>query len=152
MNGLLKSIIFNKDFNDSIQESLSSASYVYIFSAFVKTDALKWVANNIGENTQVKVIARWQFNDLISGASDITAYKFANQNNWDFAINTNMHFKIYLIDEKKLYVGSANLTNSGFHLSGFGNDEASVQVVPSSIDIMQLRRYADSCCIITDIM
>lgn len=150
MNSLLKSIIFNRDFNDSIKTSLSSATFVCIFSAFIKMDALRWVANNIGEDTNVKVIARWQLNDLIAGASDISAYNFAKENNWDFAINTNMHFKIYLIDENKLYVGSANLTNSGFHLTGTGNDEAGVQVVPSSIDIIQLRRYADSCCTITD--
>jgi hypothetical protein len=150
MSNLLRSIIFNKDFSYSIKAALSSASTVYIFSAFIKIDALNWFANNIEENTKVKIFARWQYNDLLSGASDISAYKFAKENNWDFAINPNMHFKIYLIDEDKLYVGSANLTNSGFSLNRYSNDEAGVLIVPNAIDIMRLKRYADSCCAITD--
>jgi phosphatidylserine/phosphatidylglycerophosphate/cardiolipin synthase-like enzyme len=150
MNDLIRSIIFNKDFGNSVRAALSSASSVYIFSAFVKTDALIWFANNIDENTKVRIIVRWQYNDLISGASDISAYKFAKENNWDFAINTNMHFKIYLIDDDKLYVGSANLTNSGLGLNRYGNDEASVLIVPNAIDIMRLKKYADSCRPMTD--
>jgi len=150
MSDLLRSIIFNKDFSYSIKAALSSASIVYIFSAFVKTDALMWFSNNIAKNTKVKIIARWQYNDLISGASDISAYRFAKEKNWEFAINTNMHFKIYLIDDDKLYVGSANLTNSGLSLNRYGNDEASVLIVPNAIDIMRLKRYVGSCRPMTD--
>ena len=145
-----KTIIFNRDFSKSIKTALNSASYVYIFSAFVKTSALTWLSKNINKNTKIKIIARWKLNDLLMGASDIEAYIFAKKMNWEFAINTNMHFKIYLIDETKLFVGSANLTKSGLHLNSFGNDEASVLIIPNSIDILQLKKYAESCCTIDD--
>jgi hypothetical protein len=95
-------------------------------------------------------VSRWQPQDLISGASDIAAYKFAQNESWRFFINPNMHYKIYLLDSKLLFLGSANLTQKGLHLGMPGNDEASIQLTPTSIDVKRLTKYVDECCLVDE--
>ena len=56
--------------------------------------------------------------DFIHGASDIHSYELAESNDWSFFSIANLHTKAYLLGNKSLYIGSANLTNRGFGLAG----------------------------------
>lgn len=145
-------ILFDAECRDELEKSLSKAhGSIYILSAFVKKHALEWFSKKITHNNiQVTVVARWKPQDLLMAASDLSAYKFARDRGWRFAVSNNMHFKIYLIDDVSLFLGSANFTQKGLHIDLDGNDEANIQITPKSIDISRLKQYVDGCCLIND--
>jgi len=144
-------LLFNSRLEEELSLKLSETnSCVLILSAFTKMSALDWLQQHLAPGINVTIISRWQIQDLLCGASDLAAYEFASKNGWTFAINTNMHYKIYLIDNETLFLGSANLTRKGLHLDLKGNDEASIQTTPSEIDLIKLEQYAADCCVIND--
>lgn len=144
------SILFNEEYKIALEKKLRrSEQHIIVLSAFVKVSSLHWLKKLISNKQNpapITVIARWQLMDLISGASDLSAFEFARDNGWKFAINTNMHYKIYFIDNETLFLGSANLTQKGLHIGLRGNDEANIQITPSEIDIVRLNQYISNCC------
>ena len=80
---------------------------------------------------RVKVLARWNLMDLVGGASDIDAYRFAKDQGWDFYIDMNLHAKIYSFPSSGILLGSANATNSGLGLSSTSNNEGGTVVEPN---------------------
>lgn len=145
-------ILFNNELKEQIKDKLNSVeSSILILSAFVKLAALESLLEEVqGRMLDITIVSRWQLQDLVSGASDVNAYRFARQNGWQFLINPNLHYKIYLIDQKSLFVGSANLTQKGLNLGMQGNDEATIQVTPTAIDVDKLNRYTACCCVMND--
>ena len=59
--------------------------------------------------------ARWNVNDIASGATDWQAWDVAARHKIDFFACPGLHAKMYIADEKAL-VGSANATNRGLGL------------------------------------
>lgn len=146
-------ILFDSDLEARLKvEFQNSESSVVILSAFLKATTLRWLKAHIDPVVRVTIVSRWQMHDLICGASDLIAYEFARDNGWTFAINTNMHHKIYLIDNRTLIIGSANFTSKGLHLGLKGNDESSIQITPSKIDLVKLNRYVLNCCTMDDVI
>ena len=147
-------ILFERELISNFEQRLSSASKsVLVLSAFVKIVALENLLKfHKKKKLDITIVARWKLQDLLTNASDLSVYEFAQNNGWKFAINTNMHYKIYLIDDASLFIGSANLTQKGLHIGINGNDEASVEITPTSIDIAKLRQYANNCTVIDDIL
>ncbi|MBV5327081.1 MAG: hypothetical protein JZU65_05500 [Chlorobium sp.] len=144
-------ILFNNECREILESQVKTAeTSILVLSAFVKLKALRWFEQNIKEGVSVTIVSRWQLQDLTSGASDLESYEYARDNGWKFIINNNMHYKIYLIDNKKLFLGSANLTQKGLHIAVDGNDEASVQITPTNIDLLKLNKYVQDCCQIDD--
>lgn len=95
-----------------------------ICSAYTKKTILKKISANITANTNVRVLVRWELNDLVCGASDLEAYLFCKESGWDFYINNNCHVKIYHLPPSGILIGSANATNSGLGISNDPNIEA----------------------------
>ncbi len=144
-------IIFNNECRELLESQIKTAeSSILVLSAFIKLKALRWLEQNIKKGILVSIVSRWQFQDLASAASDLEAYEYARDRGWFFAINNKMHYKIYLIDNEKLLVGSANLTQKGLHIDIDGNDEASVLITPTNIDIFKLQQYVTGCCKVDD--
>lgn len=83
------------------------------------------------KSIKVEVLIRGKLEDFIQGSSDISALESLIQlKNIDIDnINrlTNLHMKSYLVDEKKLLIGSGNCTQSGFFAENMsGNVEGSI--------------------------
>lgn len=146
------SILFNNELKLKLEQKLHDVNKsVLVLSAFVKVTALEKLLGNLPkQELDITIVSRWQPQDLISGASDIHAYEFAKKNGWRFFVNPNMHYKIYLLDNELLFLGSANLTQKGLHIGVPGNDEASIQVTPTNIDIERLKQYVNGCCKVND--
>ena len=100
-----------------------------ICSAYTKKSILERINSNISSKQLCRVLARWDLNDLISGASDLEAYEYSKSLNWDFYINLNSHVKIYHFPPSGILIGSANATNSGLGISSDPNIEAGT-IVP----------------------
>jgi hypothetical protein len=146
------SILFNDELKFKLEQKLRGVNRaVLILSAFVKVSALENILSNLPkQKLNITIVARWQPQDLLSGASDTLSYKFAKKNGWKFFINPNMHYKIYLLDDELLFLGSANLTQKGLHIGIPGNDEASIQITPTDIDLIRLQRYVNNSCEVDD--
>jgi hypothetical protein len=128
----------------------AAESSVTVLSAYVKLSGLKWLAQTIPEAITVHVIARWQVQDLIHGASDLAAYEFCRDRNWRFGIDPNLHSKAYIIDHRIVFLGSSNLTTSGLSLLDEGNLEINTAIVPTTIDLDKLKRLEKNCCWLDD--
>jgi hypothetical protein len=105
---------------ESILDELSTITKteIYIVSAFIRSETLSKIANKIDKTNRVCIGVRWDAMDFIHGASDIHSYELAESKDWSFFAIPNLHTKAYLLGNKSLYIGSANLTNRGFGLAG----------------------------------
>ena len=121
--------------NSSAKVLNSNAS---ICSAYTKKTILEKIATNLPFDSNVRVLVRWELNDLVCGASDLDAYLFCKENGWKFYINNNSHVKIYYLTPSGMLLGSANATNSGVGLSNVPNLEAGtvVNAIPENIEFI----------------
>lgn len=139
-----KSNIFvNEDFRLRLEEQTKKlSSNLVIYSAFVKINALKWLADLIPSSTMVQIIARWQVNDLVVNASDIEAYSFCKNMGWQFGIQNTLHSKVFIFDKTTIFVGSANLTDRGLSISKNGNIEIGTILDANIQDLSKLDKLA----------
>lgn len=86
---------------------------VCICSAYCRSAAFREIFSAVSDSvTDRRLLFRWRFDDLISGASDIEAYYDATRLGWKVYLNFDLHVKCYLFD-KYIVIGSANLTRAG---------------------------------------
>ena len=137
-------IFLNEDFRSKLEEqSKNLSASLTIYSAFVKQGALKWLAEIIPENIEVKIIARWQPNDLVANASDLESYHFCEKRGWRFGIQNTLHSKVFIFDDSKVLLGSANLTDRGLSISRDGNLEVGTVIDASIKDLARLKRLEE---------
>ena len=67
------------------KKRINSSKY-RIFSAYIKLKALKELTKNIKKNAEVTLVARWQYNDLISNASDLEVFNYCKSKNWNLVL------------------------------------------------------------------
>lgn len=123
-------IINSTDAWDLISRDLENLrdSEIWIISAYLKLDAITNFGARVHSSNNVRVLVRWQGVDLLGGSSDLGAYEYAVSRGWEFAARLDLHAKVYRLGDSSLYLGSANLTQSGFGLNGGGNAETMVCV------------------------
>lgn len=114
---------------------------VLIVSAFLKVSALEKIAGDIPDGVAVSILTRWHKKDLLTGASDLEAFRFARQCGWRFYIDQQLHTKAVLVDRDFLFLGSSNLTNSGLHIFSAGNKELNVELVPTPEECDRILQY-----------
>ena len=132
-------LLSSEEFRDRLEASLESSNErVIVLSAFVKLHALKWLLEHTQAN-EIIIVARWQPNDLICGASDLQCYEFCRDNGIPFGISLNLHGKVYCIDQYIL-VGSANLTSRGMALSNKKNSEVGIGFVGGAADQIKINK------------
>ena len=129
-------LLVTDDIKRSLEASLSlAASSVLIFSAYITSAGLRWLATQLPKDIDCTLVTRWAPEDLLHGASDTHAYEIARENKWGFYIHSRLHGKIVLIDHHELYVGSSNLTANGIGLRADANMEFGLKVSASSQDV-----------------
>lgn len=100
-------------------------------AAFITINSLKFFYESFlenGFNGSLRLLARWQLGDLLSGASDFASYEYARKNGIKFFVHQEFHGKIYAVNPGGVLIGSANLTSAGFGLKSNGNEEVCVTV------------------------
>jgi len=122
--------------------SLHNAEIV-LASAYAKTAALRELEQVIATDNSVRILVRWKPNDLICGASDLECFSLARERGWQFIVRQDLHAKVYLAGDRGIFLGSANLTRSGFSLGIFGNEEAVVCVDASPGNLSFIERLFD---------
>ncbi len=94
-------------------EDISSArESVKIASAWIRGEILEEIVNVIKKGVKLEVILRaGERKDL--EISDYRAFKAVRDFGGEIYINPRLHAKFVIVDDKKAYVGSANLTYTG---------------------------------------
>ena len=153
LNSNNQRILSNEEFKTEIESSIKSGfadKALVIFSAFIKSNAIKWLAGLVPSSCDVTIIGRWQPNDLLTKSSDLEVYKLCKEKEWKFGILRNLHSKIFLFGSDKVLIGSANLTVSGLSLAGTGNLEMGTQITPSELDIQRIEEIVSKVTWIND--
>ena len=135
-------LLQSKEFSEELFNAIGRAKgSLIIFSAFVKTNAFeKFIDLLEGKDVKIKLVARWQKHDLLTGASDLEVYKLCSQNGWKFGIDLNLHGKLFLIDYNEIFLGSANLTRNGLNLGIAGNNEFGTKLSANEIDLLKIEK------------
>ncbi len=108
---------------------------VVVVSAFVGAEALDKLLKSVPKEVkEVAVFARWDTDDIASGATDWKAWDVASRHEVPFYACPGLHAKIYIADEKAL-VGSANTTNRGLGLRGQSNLELLIPADAAQEDV-----------------
>ena len=144
-------LYFSEEYTKSLRESLDNASNkIFVCSAYIKTKALLDLMEGIDPVVDVTIVVRWSKGDLIKGASDLSVYEICKEKGWVLGLDSNLHGKVYVIDQAEIYIGSANLTQRGMSSGFTGNNEIGTKINPSQIDLSRLQDYFDSEVVICD--
>lgn len=116
-NCFIESPIFSNwiEFNKPTKSFIISSPYFkrYAIDEIIKVYGLAKLNCNI----DTRILIRGRLEDFIQGSSDISALdsliRLKNINIDNIMRLTNLHMKAYLVDDKKILIGSGNCTQSG---------------------------------------
>lgn len=131
---------------DSLKRETQAVS---ICSAYLKSRVVLNLVNATS-SPHVRFLARWALMDLVSGSSDIDAYKILRDNGMSLYVSNLFHGKVYVLPSCSILVGSANATSSGFGLLGQGNSEVCTLVSPEAHNLNQVDSLFGSAKLVTD--
>ena len=129
------SVLDKNEFREHVESLLKNAEKsVLVCSGFVKQEGVKWLKKHIKSDVKCTILTFWSAKHLLDGGSDLKAYEFCHENNWDFHQVQGYHGKAIQIDKSYVAVGSSNLTQRGFGLIPFPNEETGVIKEMSILD------------------
>lgn len=113
---------------------------ILVISAYLTVDGLRALLADVCPSNRIRILVRWQPNDLVTGASDLASFEFASERGWEFLASPSLHAKAFVFGETAVFIGSANSTRNGFGLGpGHGNTETLTQVPATTSNIELLR-------------
>lgn len=125
-------LIDGEQLKHALEEGLAGCTKQLVFvSAYITQTAVDWLKKHAPDNVHIHLICRLIPSDVINGATQISALMTALDNGWQVSCLHSLHAKIYSIDDRIIYVGSANLTSNGLRIYGSGNLEACCNVPAS---------------------
>ncbi len=130
-------LLGTEGYRDLIARTINAAqTSVLIISAFVTHAGLYWLrSKGMPTNIPVTIVTQWTPEDILSGASDLSAYSFAREQKWRFTLVPKLHAKLLLVDNSHMFVGSANITAFGLSLVPGGNRELGLCVAANDYEI-----------------
>ncbi|WP_318470826.1 phospholipase D-like domain-containing protein [Photobacterium leiognathi] len=125
----MSSLISNAELKSELEAILPRCNTLTIVSAFMTQPATRWLSSLISDNKpKVQLVGRFSPLDFIKGSSDLNALRDCISRGYTVKALTNLHAKIYQIDEDTIFNGSANLTGKGLALVDVSNLEACTKV------------------------
>lgn len=125
----MSSLISNAEFKSELEAILPNCNTLTVISAFMTQPATRWLSSLISDNKpKVQLVGRFSPFDFIKGSSDLNALRDCINKGYTVKALTNLHAKIYQIDEDTIFNGSANLTGKGLALVDVSNLEACTKV------------------------
>jgi hypothetical protein len=98
---------------------INKSDQLYIFSAYIKLDALKYLIEG-AENVK-SVCVRWEPRDLIIGVSDLDIYPYLKERGIILYRNPRLHLKSFIDSYNHCFIGSANISNRALDISNSNN-------------------------------
>lgn len=144
-----ESILDGNKLRQNLESALPQAKNSVIFiSAYVTQNAVEWLHKFIPKDIDTRIICRLLPSDVLSGATQLSAITVALEKGIEVYCLHSLHAKIFVIDFETIYVGSANLTNSGLKIYGTGNLEACIKVPGSSQNLGFIQNILNSCTLL----
>lgn len=128
----------------------SSKESITLISAYLTIEGIEWILNKIPKGVKCRVISRWNCHELVNGASDIEVYEELQKFGFSLYILPDLHAKVTVIDEEVLFLGSANITNSGLRLVPGGNKELGTVLTPDNEDLDLIDALFNEAIFVTD--
>ena len=124
-------MIFKSGWNlkSSIIDFVENAEELILLCAYVKTNQIVELNN---DNKFQSIVVRWEIEDLLKGASDLSLYNYCKENNIALFRNTRLHMKVIWDNKGSLISGSANFTNKG--IGEFGDYNYELNTLVESIE------------------
>src|ERR1051326_3592737 len=99
------SILGTDAYRYALASALATArTSISIISAYITITGIQWVLERLHSSvTSCNVIARWDCDDLISGASDLEVYNSLRNRGARFFVLPHLHAKVVLINEQELF-------------------------------------------------
>lgn len=122
------SILESESLRNSVTEELKSSQTVTLLSAYITGLGMNWFLRALPPQAVLVVVGRFLPMDFIRGASDLNAVRMLLEQGHTVKSLSSLHAKIIYIDNKKVFLGSANCTGRGLGLVEHHNLEASVKL------------------------
>ena len=110
-----------------LESEFNKCQQITLVSAYVTLPAIEWLVKNVSSSVDVRLVSRLSPRDLLAKSSDFKALELALANGFKLGMLENLHAKLYLLDDRRIFVGSANFTTNGLNLYGEGNLEVCVE-------------------------
>ncbi len=114
---------YNDIYNAFISAAAAARSEIILISAFITSDIVAKIYENIHEDIKTTVICRYLKQDLLFGSSDLRAAKIILEHGGRLLRNPSLHAKLFMFDKDILLFGSSNLTSKGMGLIKDSNIE-----------------------------
>lgn len=140
-------------YRTALSESIiHSQDSVTLVSAYLTIEGIDWILEKLPENVDCRVLSRWNCSDLVSGASDVEVFVRLKLRGYKLYILPDLHAKVIVVDGKKLFLGSANITNSGLRLVPGGNRELGTILSPDDEDLALIDVLFDEAVLIDQVI
>jgi hypothetical protein len=134
-----------------IEERIASGDdIILIIVPFIKLDALKRLRCVQANKLRLKVICRWQPDDLLSGASDIDVFNYLKENGCELFVNWDVHLKLYVFWSNIAFNTSGNLTLRGLGYGDHWNIEVGNMVTITMEDWTRIYRIVETSRLVDD--
>lgn len=141
----MSNLISNSDLTKQLELFIPNCKELTIISAFMTQPATRWLSSLIVHNKpKVELIGRFTPNDFAQGASDINALRECLNNGYNVKALSNLHAKIYQIDQDIIFHGSANLTGKGLAIIENSNLESCSRINACSVSKNFIAKIVDS--------
>lgn len=149
----MSSLVSNNDLVLELEKYIPSCSELNIISAFVTMPAYNWLNTLLRESKPIiNLVGRFTPQDFLAGASEFKAVRECMKNGFQVSALSNLHAKIYQIDNNIIYTGSANFTAKGMALVESCNLESCCRVEPSEASKLFISKILDGAIKLTDSM
>ena len=145
-------ILFSNEILNSVKNELRLASdSVQIITAYCKEASLQYLDECINQNVRNKrLLVRFRMDDILKGSTDFSVVESALKNGWDVFVRFDLHAKTYVVDNKRGFVGSANVTNSGLSIGKNGNMEMATLIEMEPQDLEKINNLFNGAIRVSD--
>lgn len=139
--------LHHSDFIANLKDDLTKAkNSLLIISPYITMPAVDRLLSSLPTAPLEKTVITLPFGlEYLTGAVELAALRKLEKSGFSLLSLNQLHSKIYVIDHKTAYIGSANFTGRGWGLAVGSNIEVMTKVTLSEADKVDLTKtYLDS--------
>ena len=121
-----------------------------VIAPYIKRDALKQLLDECEDVSNLKVIVRWDPQDIIVGVSDIEIYEDLKAKGIPLYRHSSIHLKMLVFNQNWAFHTSGNITQNGLGLSNNPNIEVGAQIQLEPKDWVELYKLLEHANLIDD--
>jgi hypothetical protein len=137
---------------NGFQGIANQRNLVMAIAPFIQYGAMEYFLKEVSWAKNATVVTRWRASDVTCGVSDISIYPLLKRYGIQLLVNDALHMKLFVFDDGVGFITSANLTGTGFGLSGLANIELGMGVTLRSNDTAELAELFSASRFVTDEM